>query len=87
MFGLHWGFVPIALNNYATLGYDVVMMAGLATPVAMAGVTLAIFLKQKQKIKKKSHFLLFFQHFWHHRTGTLWRNFTEEKLFILPHLR
>ncbi len=42
MFGLHWGFVPIALNNYATLGYDVVMMAGL-TPVAMAGVTLAIF--------------------------------------------
>ncbi len=38
MFGLHWGFVPIALNNYATLGYDVVMMAGLATPVAMAGV-------------------------------------------------
>ena len=52
MFGLHWGFVPIALNNYATLGYDVVMMAGLATPVAMAGVTLAIFLKQKQKIKR-----------------------------------
>ncbi|MTD42025.1 PTS beta-glucoside transporter subunit IIABC [Erwinia sp. CPCC 100877] len=59
MFGLHWGFVPIALNNYATLGYDVVMMAGLATPVAMAGVTLGIFLKTKNKKVKEIAFPAF----------------------------
>ena len=59
MFGLHWGFVPIALNNYATLGYDVVMMAGLATPVAMAGVTLAIFLKTRNKKLKEIAFPAF----------------------------
>lgn len=59
MFGLHWGFVPIALNNYATLGYDVVMMAGLATPVAMAGVTLAIFLKTKNRKLKEIAFPAF----------------------------
>lgn len=59
MFGLHWGFVPIALNNYATLGYDVVMMAGLATPLAMAGVTLAIFVKTKNKKLKEIAFPAF----------------------------
>lgn len=59
MFGLHWGFVPIALNNYATLGYDVIMMAGLATPLAMAGVTLGIFLKTKNKKVKEIAFPAF----------------------------
>ncbi|MBO0460152.1 MULTISPECIES: beta-glucoside-specific PTS transporter subunit IIABC [unclassified Enterococcus] len=56
MFGLHWGFVPIAMNNYATLGYDVVMMAGLATPLAMAGVTFAVFFKTKNKRLKEIAF-------------------------------
>lgn len=59
MFGLHWGFVPIALNNFATLGYDVVMMAGLATPLAMAGVTLGIFIKMKNKKLKEIAFPAF----------------------------
>lgn len=53
MFGLHWGFVPIALNNYATLGYDIIMMSGLTTPLATAGATLAIFLKTKNKALKE----------------------------------
>ncbi|KAF1299220.1 PTS beta-glucoside transporter subunit IIABC [Enterococcus sp. JM4C] len=59
MFGLHWGFVPIALNNYATLGYDVIMMAGLATPLAMAGVTLGIFLKTRDTKLKEIAFPAF----------------------------
>ncbi|MFC6464211.1 beta-glucoside-specific PTS transporter subunit IIABC [Marinilactibacillus sp. GCM10026970] len=59
MFGLHWGFVPIALNNYATLGFDVVMMAGLATPLAMAGVTFAIFCKTKDRKLKEVSFPAF----------------------------
>ncbi|MHC5249416.1 beta-glucoside-specific PTS transporter subunit IIABC [Enterococcus sp. LJL90] len=59
MFGLHWGFIPIALNNYATLGYDVIMMAGLATPLAMAGVTLGIFLKTKSSKLKEIAFPAF----------------------------
>lgn len=59
MFGLHWGFVPIALNNYATLGYDVIMMAGLTTPLATAGATLAILLKSKDKTVKENAFPAF----------------------------
>ncbi len=53
MFGLHWGFIPIALNNLATLGYDVVMIAGATTPLAMAGVTLGVMLKTKNKKLKE----------------------------------
>uniref|UniRef100_UPI0026EB17EC glucose PTS transporter subunit IIA n=1 Tax=Streptococcus merionis TaxID=400065 RepID=UPI0026EB17EC len=59
MFGLHWGFVPIALNNYATLGYDVIMMSGLTTPLATAGATLAIFLKTKNRKVKQLAFPAF----------------------------
>ena len=53
MFGLHWGFIPIALNNLATLGYDVVMISGSTTPLAMAGVTLGVMLKTKNKKLKE----------------------------------
>ncbi|MDN5404134.1 MAG: beta-glucoside-specific PTS transporter subunit IIABC [Lactococcus sp.] len=53
MFGLHWGFIPIALNNLATLGYDVVMISGSTTPLAMAGVTLGVMLKTKSKKLKE----------------------------------
>ncbi|WP_282925629.1 PTS transporter subunit EIIC [Helcococcus kunzii] len=53
MFGLHWGFIPIAINNMLTLGYDVVMISGLTTPLATAGATLAVFLKTRDKKTKE----------------------------------
>lgn len=49
MFGLHWGLIPIGLNNLATLGYNNFTILGLATPFATAGVVLAVFLKTKDK--------------------------------------
>lgn len=49
VFGLHWGFVPIALNNLATLGSDPIMALSSATPFATAGVVLAVLLKTKSK--------------------------------------
>lgn len=47
IFGLHWGFIPLALNSLATLGYNDVTVAGSTTPIAVAGVTLAVFLKTR----------------------------------------
>lgn len=47
MFGLHWGFIPIAINNMAVMGYDTVLAVMAGTPIATAGVVLAIFLKTK----------------------------------------
>jgi PTS system beta-glucosides-specific IIC component len=52
VFGLHWGFVPIAINNYSTLGFDTVLALGMATPFATAGVVLAILIKTKDKSLK-----------------------------------
>lgn len=47
VFGLHWGFVPIALNNYSSLGYDPMMAMAMATPFATAGVVLTVIVKTK----------------------------------------
>lgn len=47
--GLHWGIVPIAINNIASLGYDTVMALAMGTPLATAGVVFAIFVKTRDK--------------------------------------
>lgn len=49
VFGLHWGFMPIGMNNLTTLGYDNVLILGTSIPLATAGVLLAILLKTKDK--------------------------------------
>lgn len=53
MFGLHWGLIPIGINNLVTLGYNNFTVLGLATPFATAGVVLAIFIKTKDKKLKE----------------------------------
>lgn len=47
MFGLHWGVVPIGINNISVLGYDPIMVLGQATPFATAGAVLAVIIKSK----------------------------------------
>ncbi len=59
MMGLHWGVIPISINNMATMGYDVIMACMIGTPIATAGVVLAIFLKTKNKKLKSIAFPAF----------------------------
>lgn len=55
IFGLHWGLVPIAFNNVATLGYDTILATVFAASFAQTGAVLAILLKTKnQKLKSLS---------------------------------
>ncbi len=54
IFGLHWGLVPIVMNNYATLGGDNIFPITLATNFALAGCTLGVFLKTKNKELKET---------------------------------
>jgi PTS system beta-glucosides-specific IIC component len=55
IFGLHWGFVPIAMNNLAVFGYDPILTATLGASFAQTGVVLAILLKTKNpKLKSLS---------------------------------
>ncbi|MFY8330549.1 beta-glucoside-specific PTS transporter subunit IIABC [Vagococcus carniphilus] len=49
IFGLHWGIIPLYVNNIATLGYDNVMMPFFATTFAQTAVVFAMMLKTKDK--------------------------------------
>ncbi|PKG22746.1 beta-glucoside-specific PTS transporter subunit IIABC [Niallia nealsonii] len=55
IFGLHWGLVPIAFNNVATMGYDTILATVFAASFAQTGAVLAILIKTKnQKLKSLS---------------------------------
>lgn len=55
MFGLHWGLVPIAINNVATTGFDTFLATTAGVSFAQVGVIMAIFLKTKEsKVKQLS---------------------------------
>ena len=49
IFGMHWGFIPVYINNVQTLGYDNVMMPFFACTFATSAVVLAMFFKTKDK--------------------------------------
>ncbi|WP_313640549.1 beta-glucoside-specific PTS transporter subunit IIABC [Paenibacillus sp.] len=49
MFGLHWGIIPIAINNTMTLGYDTILPAIFSATFAQTAVVLAMYFKTKDK--------------------------------------
>ncbi len=49
IFGLHWGLVPVAFVNLATLGYDPILTLTFAASFAQTGAVLAVMLKTKNK--------------------------------------
>lgn len=52
IFGLHWGFVPIAVNNLAVFGEDSFVALIAPAVFAQAGAALGVWLKTKnQKVK------------------------------------
>ncbi len=52
VFGLHWGFLPIILNNYSVLGYDYIAPATFGANFGIAAACLAVFLKTRNKDMK-----------------------------------
>lgn len=56
IFGLHWGFIPVYINNIMTNGYDNVMMPFFACTFATSAVVLAIFFKTKNRQMKEMAF-------------------------------
>lgn len=68
MFGVHWGFVAIPVNNLATLGYDPITIAGLASAFGQAGVVLMIMLRTKNKTEKCLWTSYYFCNGWYYRT-------------------
>ncbi|MBM7541080.1 beta-glucoside-specific PTS transporter subunit IIABC [Amphibacillus cookii] len=52
MFGLHWGLVPIAINNFAVHGADSVLALVFAHSFALAGAILAVWIKSNNRKTK-----------------------------------
>ncbi|WP_314063841.1 beta-glucoside-specific PTS transporter subunit IIABC [uncultured Vagococcus sp.] len=52
MFGMHWGFVPIMMQNLSELSYDTMVPMLLAAVVAQAGASLAVMIKSKDPKRK-----------------------------------
>lgn len=48
MFGLHWAFIPIMINNITTIGFDPINALLYCTVFAQTGAALAVTLKTKQ---------------------------------------
>lgn len=55
IFGLHWGLVPIGLNNIAAGGFDPILAASAIPSFAQVGAVLAIMMKTRnEKLKTLS---------------------------------
>jgi beta-glucoside PTS system EIICBA component len=52
IFGLHWGLVPIAINNLTTMGNDPVLATTVMVCFAQIGAVLAVMLKTRDKAIK-----------------------------------
>lgn len=49
MLGIHWGIVPIMINNLATYGFDTLRPMIAAATFASAGVALGVYLRSRNK--------------------------------------
>lgn len=52
IFGLHWGMIPIYINNLVTLGYDQIMMPMFCTTFVTCAVVLAVYFRTTSKKTK-----------------------------------
>lgn len=49
IFGLHWGLVPLMINNLSVLGYDTMLPLLLAAVMGQVGATLGVLLRTRDK--------------------------------------
>lgn len=52
MFGMHWGFIPIMMQNLSANGFDTMVPMLLAAVIAQAGASLAVMIKAKDPKRK-----------------------------------
>ena len=53
IFGIHWGVVPIVLNNHATLGYDMILPLTVGCNFGIAAACFAVFLRTRNRQMKE----------------------------------
>lgn len=60
MFGLHWGLLPVAINNLSVKGYDYIFPVASVAAYAVGGVMLAVFVFSKNEKRKQMSLTSFF---------------------------
>lgn len=63
IFGFHWGIIPLAMNNFATMGGDPLFAITMTANFAVAGCTLGVFLKTKKSYVRELSFTAFISAF------------------------
>lgn len=53
IFGVHWGLIPIAINNFAILGYDYILPLTVGTNFGIGAAALAVAILTKDKKTKE----------------------------------
>lgn len=53
MFGLHWGLIPVMINDVATLGYSVIKAPVVPSVIAQGAAALAVFIRLRRGHKIK----------------------------------
>lgn len=48
IFGLHWGLVPVAINNLSVYGFDPILALSFIASFAQTGAIIGVFLKTKE---------------------------------------
>lgn len=54
IFGLHWGLVPILLNDIATTGQSTMMASVMPAVLAQGGATLAVFIRTRSSARRQA---------------------------------
>lgn len=54
IFGVHWAFIPIVMNNYAVLGYDNLLPLTVGCNFGIAAAVFAIFLRARSIEEKET---------------------------------
>lgn len=53
IFGVHWGVVPLVMNNHATLGYDMILPLTVGCNFGIAAACFAVFLRTRNSQMKE----------------------------------
>lgn len=61
--GMHFSMSPIMMNNYATLGYDMISPVNCVATMAVAGMAFGVFLRAKKADNKTSSMSAFISAF------------------------
>ncbi|EUJ24114.1 PTS system beta-glucoside-specific transporter subunits IIABC [Listeria grandensis FSL F6-0971] len=72
IFGLHWGLIPVALNNIATLHADPILAMTFGASFAQIGAVLAVILKTKNKKNQNARIpSIHLRNFWRNRASNI----------------